>query len=85
MQNLFQAITSEEQCGRLEGQKQKMSHDSSWTFSATSSTGEPREMDHVRRRLGIASRGMVVTGFWKGAPGYTGSLTWPGWPRADAT
>ena len=36
-----------------------MSHDLCWTFSASSSTGEPRRIHHARSRLSITSGGRV--------------------------
>ena len=45
---------------QLREQKQRMSYHSSRTFSASSSTGDPRKLHHTRRRSSVAFRGMIV-------------------------
>ena len=50
-------MTNSEQ---LEERKEEISYDLSWTFSATSSTGDPRKAHHTKSRLNTVFGGIVV-------------------------
>src|ERR1700749_883415 len=61
MQDPLYTITSGWQREKCKGKEKKASHDLSWIFSTSSSTGESRRIDHIRTRFVISSARIVLS------------------------